>query len=122
MSICEFIDYLPTPGEKYLGIITVKLYGKIQVLYKWSERKDGKGCFANPASFKIGDDYEPSILVDSRIEEKEIMDVIRCGVLTKINSNIKPVQGCNGTKVQMQQSTFVDQSSYEPKQSDECPF
>jgi hypothetical protein len=120
--ICEFIDYLATPGEKYLGIVTVKLYGKIQVLYKWMERKDGKGCFANAPTFKIGEEYESAVLVDSRIDEKEIMDTIRNGVMTKINSNIKPVQGCNGSQVQMQQSTFVDQSSYAPKQEDELPF
>ncbi len=109
--ICEFIDYIPVENEKYLGVAVVKLYDKIQVMYKWMERKDGKGCFANPATFKIGETYEPAILIDSRIDDKQIMDAIRNGVNAKLN----------GGKIQMQQSIFPTKPSFEPKDND-CPF
>jgi hypothetical protein len=84
MNICEFISYVKTPAEKHLGIVTVKLYGKIILRFKIVQTKDGKSTFPNAASYKITDDsgerYIPAFMLDSRSEQEEVEHVIRAGV------------------------------------------
>ena len=80
----EFIKFEDTPSEKYLGIATVKLYGKIILRYKIVPTKDGTGVFPTSASYKVSregaDYYLPAFIVDSRAEEEEIKSVILRGV------------------------------------------
>ena len=57
MSNFEFLDYMPTPNEKHLGIATVMLFGRVFHKYKILPAKDGKGFFPVPASYKVGDNY-----------------------------------------------------------------
>lgn len=119
MAVAEFVSYQETKNEKHLGIVTVKLYGKLILRFKWMERKDGKGCFPNAPSYKIVEDgeerYIPAILLDSRSEQEELEHLIRNGV--KAVTSVKGIR-----PVQMEQSAFVTQPSYQPKQNDDCPF
>jgi hypothetical protein len=57
MSNFEFLEYIPTPNEKHLGIATVMLFGRVFHKYKILPAKDGKGFFPVPASYKVGDTY-----------------------------------------------------------------
>jgi len=91
MSQFEFIKYESTPGEKYLGIATVKAFSKIILRYKIVPNKDGNGFFAASASYKLPsngkeDVYVSSFLLDSRSDEEEMVALVRANV-KKLLSN-----------------------------------
>jgi hypothetical protein len=80
----EFIKYEPTPGEKHLGLATVKAFGKILLRFKVIPAKNG-GFFSAPLSCKLPDGtYTPSFILDSRCDEEELFTIIR--------KNVKPFQ------------------------------
>lgn len=115
----EFISYEPTSGQSYEGIITFMRHGKDLLRYKWVAKKDGKGHFASPPSMKLvdeeGERYVGSHLVDSRSDDEEMQAILRKGVNAYLQvKGVRPIQ--------MEQSTFTNQSSYQPKQNDDCPF
>lgn len=84
MSNIEFLNYLPTPSEKHLGIATVKMYGKIILRYKIVPMKDGNGFFPTPASYKITDEngerYVPAFMLDSNFEKDELETLIKANI------------------------------------------
>ena len=53
MSDFKFVKFIPTPSEKYAGIITIKVFDKIILRYKLVQTKDGTSHFPSPPSFKI---------------------------------------------------------------------
>ncbi len=103
----EFKKYEPTPGEKHLGIATVKLYGKIIARFKIIPTKDGTSFFPASGSLKVGDKYENCLTLDST-SEKEELDAL-------IKAHVQSAQG-GGQIVQpppqYQQMSFTS----------ECPF
>jgi len=85
MSQFEFVKYEATPGEKHLGIATMKAFGKIVLRYKIVPNKDGSGFFAASASYKMpsngGEDaYISAFLLDSRSDEEEMTAMVRANV------------------------------------------
>lgn len=94
MSQFEFIKYEPTPGEKHLGIATVKAFeGKITLRYKIVPNKDGSGFFPASASYKLpsngGEDvYIGAFLLDSRSDEEEMNAIIRANVKNQMKGNV----------------------------------
>ncbi len=93
MNDIEFLNYLPTPEEQYfMGIATVRLYGRIILKYKVIEKKDGSGFFVASPNYRLplgenGDlKYVDAIMLDSRMEHDELMNIIRNGV----NRSISP--------------------------------
>jgi hypothetical protein len=86
MNQFEFVKFEATPGEKHLGIATVKAFeGKITLRYKIVPNKDGSGFFPASASYKMpqvgGEDvYIGSFLLDSRSDEEEMNALIRANV------------------------------------------
>jgi hypothetical protein len=88
MNNIEFLSYIPTPLEKYLGIATVKLYGKVILRYKIVPIKDGSGHFPAPASYKAGDEYVHAFMLDSMSENEELKKVIMHNV--KLALQAKP--------------------------------
>lgn len=92
MNNLEFLNYIPTPGEKYIGIATVKLYGKIILRYKIVPTKDGSGHFPAPASYKVGDEYAHAFTLDSMSENDELKKLIMSNVKQALQKTIKPVE------------------------------
>lgn len=93
MSQFEFMKYEATPGEKHLGIATVKAFGKIVLRYKIVPNKDGSGFFPASASYKmpkVGDEdvYIGAFLLDSRSDEEEMNALIRAGVKGKLTAQV----------------------------------
>ena len=77
-----FMNYIPTPGEKHLGIATVNYKNMILLRFKVTAGRDGKGTFIACASHKVGsgmgsDAYTPSFVLDSRIEHEQVLKLIR---------------------------------------------
>lgn len=76
MNNLEFLSFIPTTGEKYIGIATVKLYGKVILRYKIVPTKDGSGHFPAPASYKVGEDYVHAFMLDSMSETEELKKLV----------------------------------------------
>lgn len=82
MSQFKFLKLEKTPGEKHLGIVTVKAYDKIILRYKIVQGKDGKGIFFTPPAYKMPsengiDSYVSAFLIDSNSENEELMNLIK---------------------------------------------
>lgn len=80
MNKFEFLNYTPTPGEKHLGIATVRIYGKIICRYKIVPTKDGSGFFPAAPSVKIGEGEQPyksAFELDSRSEYEELTEIVK---------------------------------------------
>lgn len=83
MNQIEFVKYEKVNDEKYLGIATVKLYGKIILRYKIVMNKDGSGFFPAPASYKnpsYPEQYYSCFMLDSNSEKEEVENCIRANV------------------------------------------
>jgi hypothetical protein len=83
MNKFEFLNYIPTPGEKHLGIATVRIYGKIIFRFKIVPTKDGTSFFPAAPSVKIGEGdqpYKSAFEMDSRSEHEELNDMIKKNV------------------------------------------
>lgn len=82
----EIIDYLPTPSEKYLGIVRVKAFGgKITLRFKIVQKKDGSGYFPASATIKGPDQdnqvtYLPAFMFDSASDREDLDHAIRQAV------------------------------------------
>jgi hypothetical protein len=79
----EIMDWLPTPAEKYLGIVRVKAFnGKVTLRFKIMQKKDGSGYFPASASLKGPDvdnaaSYLPAFAFDSTDDREELDRAIR---------------------------------------------
>lgn len=82
----EFIQFTPTPGEKYAGIAEVKINGTIAIVlrYKIVAKKDGSGFFPTCASYKMtnrapGEEYDECFMIDSRSDNDAVNKVVMHG-------------------------------------------
>lgn len=109
MNNFEFLSYEPVNGEKFLGIATVRAWGKIILRYKIVPTKDGKGIFPASSSIKNGEKYENSFMIDSNYENQAIIALIKDKVCDCIAG--KPIA----------QSEAIKRPSDTPS-DDDCPF
>jgi hypothetical protein len=91
MDSMEFLKYEQTPGEKHLGVATIRLWKKIILRYKIVLNKDGSGFFPASASLKLAatsdrsETYCPSFMLDSSYEAQTVADFIKFHVKSFIN-------------------------------------
>jgi len=101
MNHIEFVRYEPTPGERHLGIATVKLYGKIILRYKIVPTKDGSSFFPAPASYKMPgtagteDRYVHAFTLDSNSEREDLETLIKAHVRPHLNQSSPTVFDVN---------------------------
>jgi hypothetical protein len=76
----EFVEFSKVYGEKHLGIATVNFDDLMYLRYKVQPGKDGKGYFFQCASYKVGEEYVPSFLINQRFHEAAVDKVLREGV------------------------------------------
>lgn len=91
MQPFEFLSYEPTHEEKYLGIATVRAWGKIILKFKITQGTDKngdptQGFFFNEGAFKNGtkpdgkDKYDKYFMIDSNYEKDLLDKCIRANV------------------------------------------
>lgn len=90
MKDVEFINYLPTPNDQYmLGIVTIRLYGKLILRLKHMNTKDHSGTFFAPSNYALGDAgakrYVACFELDSKLESQLLSDFIRDNVNNVLN-------------------------------------
>ncbi len=85
MNNFEFLQYDPVVGEKFLGIATVRAWGRIILRYKIVPGKEGKGFFASTASIKNGERYESAFMLDSNYENQLLQALIKDKVSSVLN-------------------------------------
>jgi len=83
MAKYQFVDFIPTPNEKHLGVISVRIHGDpiSLVRYKIVARKDGTGVFPNIASYKMpdrmpGEEYDESWMPEMRSDYDSLVKFI----------------------------------------------
>lgn len=79
-KMIKFVEFISTPDEKHVGIVTINYDDKMLLRYKAMKRNDNGNLFFKPASYKIGEEYVDAFMFDSRILEAEIDRVIREGI------------------------------------------
>jgi hypothetical protein len=77
----EFIGFVPTPLEKYLGLASVRLNRMIVLRFKIVQKKDGSGIFpAVGGATKIpdasGDRYVNAFDLEMRSEEDAVKEFV----------------------------------------------
>lgn len=107
----EFLEFVKTPGEKYVGVAVIRAYGKIILRYKIVPKKDGNGFFPAPASVKIEEKYEQAFEIDSSYEDKKIREMVMENI-----KGIFPIDVKAGIKV-----SFVENVAYIETEK-ELPF
>lgn len=84
MGNIEFLNYIPTPNEKHLGIATIRIDKRIILRYKIVPMKEGSGYFPTASSYKITEDgvdrYIPAFILDSNFEKEEVESLIKSNV------------------------------------------
>ncbi len=74
----EFISYTPSPNDPYmLGIITIRLYGKLELRYKNISKKDGSGTFFAPASYSLNVDGNREYISAFKINDEDNAIVVQ---------------------------------------------
>lgn len=133
----EFKSYIPTPNDQYmLGLVKLKVYGKVVINFKHVKTKDGQGDFFCAASHTMTDannekKYISSVLLDSRDDEEELQEFIRFHVKQAIaQRSALSAQQNSQSNVQagqyyphgLAQSAPMPTSMSEVAQSAELPF
>jgi hypothetical protein len=81
MNDYEFIKYIPTPTESYMGIAELFVCGKFTILFKIVKRKDGTSFFPASTSIKMKDPqgqdaYLHAFEIDSTREKESLNSFI----------------------------------------------
>lgn len=85
----EFLKYIPTPGERHVGIAVIR-YEK-RIIFRFKIQPNDKGGFwVTPPALKTGnvdgkDRYEASFALDSAYESELMQDFVRNHVNDIIN-------------------------------------
>lgn len=72
MNNIEFLSFNATPGEKNLGIATIRFEKRFIFRFKINENPKGPGYFTNAPALKIDDNYYPAFAFDSSYESDQI--------------------------------------------------
>ncbi len=108
MNNFEFLNYDAVSGEKFLGIATIRAWGKIILRYKIVPGKEGKGFFASASSIKNGERYESAFMLDSNYENQALQALIKEKVSNHLNGIIAPPEAKEGPSA--------------PISDEDCPF
>lgn len=80
----EFLGFDETPEEKYLGVASLKLFGKVILRFKVQRTKDGNGMFvAIPSYRKIdhtGEQWCQWFMLDSSSQKEVVENLIKTRV------------------------------------------
>lgn len=119
MTPFEFLKYVPTPGEKYLGICTVRVYSKVILRYKIIPTKDGTSFFPAAASYKMPstdgqDHYTPAFMLDSQCDKEELDELIKANVRDAINAYSVAPSYTPKTQYQPASAIFPDNNDNMP--------
>lgn len=101
MNDYEFIKYIPTPTENYIGIAEVFICGKFTQLFKIIPRKDGSGFFPASTSIKTkengNDVYLHSFEIDSNKEKEALNSFIISNVKEWIERSVNSIRNADKT-------------------------
>jgi len=122
----EILKFEKTEDQKFIGIVTIRLFRQVVLKYKIVENKDGSGFFVAPPSYKLEvngqDKWSSWHMLDSQVFSEEVQDMIRAYVLKcfKQNSN-KPSPSVFNESQQTIPASSPAQQNFAP-QSNDLPF
>ena len=125
MAKYQFVDFTPTPSEKHLGIISVRIHGDpiSLVRYKIVARKDGSGFFPNIASYKMpdrmpGEEYDESWMPEMRSDYDSLVKFIIHSYNEWVKAQQPSVFKTNNQGQPAQAVPFVQRPEYQQSFSD----
>jgi hypothetical protein len=95
----EFMGWNATPGEKHMGIATIRLERRFIIRFKVAPSSNGQGLWVTVASYKTGtkpdgkDAYESAFEFDSSYERKQAESFIESqvqAIISRPNPNASP--------------------------------
>ncbi len=91
---CEFMKYIPCPGEKFLGIAIIRYERRFIFRFKILPSEKG-GYWATTASMKTGsangkDKYEPAFSLDSDYEKSQMLEFVISCVEKELAQKVAP--------------------------------
>lgn len=86
----EFVVMHPTPTEKHVAVITIKVFGAILLRYKVVPKKDGSGWFAAPPSIKLDDSYISAFTLDSNSQNEILASYVHGIIKEKFGNGSAP--------------------------------
>lgn len=112
-SPCEWMKFIPTPGEKHLGIAVIRYERRFIFRFKVMPSEHG-GYWVISASMKTGtangkDKYEAAFSLDSEYEKSQMTEFVLSNVERELNS--KPAASTSVFN-QPAQSYTVPQQTY----------
>lgn len=115
----ELKNYTPTPSEKHLGVIEIKVHCDLPfiVRYKLVPKKDGSGMFPTISGYKMpdrspGEEYDECFMLDSRSDNTALIKFIMHSFHAWEKSNTGPSANSND---------FHYPSTFQPQQSQPAP-
>ncbi len=80
----EFLSFDETPDEKYLGVASLKILGKIILRFKVQRTKDGNGMFVAIPSYRktdpTGEQWCQWFMLDSSSQKEMVENLIKSKV------------------------------------------
>ncbi|MBS0585217.1 MAG: hypothetical protein JSR76_02810 [Verrucomicrobia bacterium] len=80
----EFLNFDETPEEKYLGVASLKIFGKIILRFKVQRTKDGNGMFVAIPSYRktdqMGEQWCQWFMLDSSSQKEIVENLIKSKV------------------------------------------
>ncbi len=80
----EFLNFDETPEEKYLGVASLKIFGKIILRFKVQRTKDGNGMFVAIPSYRktdqMGEQWCQWFMLDSSSQKEVVENLIKSKV------------------------------------------
>jgi hypothetical protein len=95
----EFLSFDETPEEKYLGVASIRFFGRIILRYKVQKTKDGNGIFIAAPSFKktdpSGEHWCQWFMLDSMSQNESVTNLIKTKVKLYFSSKAAHGQSSN---------------------------
>lgn len=119
----EFLEFVKTPGEKHIGIATVRLDRRFVFRFKVSPSVNANSIWITKAAYKCGtrqdgkDNYEDAFEFDSSFEKKHIESFVE----ENVNRILSQVQAQHSA-FQAPQQQQAQPAHYSTQQNNSLPF
>lgn len=123
----EFLSFIPTPNEKFIGIATIRLERRFVFRFKIVPNANGQGVWVTKAAYKVGvkadgkDLYEDAFECDSSFEKKQIDAFVEQNVqsiIARPNPNASPSAFAQHQQAHYQTPQHAPHNSYNAQSYD----
>lgn len=112
----EFLSFDETPDEKYLGVASLKIFGKIILRFKVQRTKDGNSMFVAIPSYRktdhTGEQWCQWFMLDSSSQKEMVENLIKSKVKAYFKAKSDDASNSNSGGSFCSQNAFGGQSQH----------